>query len=255
MNTYFSTSNLKISAAGGHLTSANSPSGELLFLSSATEEGEGKAIRGGVPIIAPYFGTLLGIEPSHGWARRSIWEVTQAEAETESLHASISREGLALDVHAQELDDGFSISLRLTNTTDAVETVQLAFHPYFKVSNIGDAQVEGFDGVEVLDRLTDTTSTQVGAITFDGEFDRIALGTPTAIISDAKRTITITAQGHDSTVVWNPGEARAAELKDLGAGEWQDFVCVEPALLGADQQGVKVAPQESVTLEMTVRAN
>lgn len=250
MNSYFSTDALKISAAGGHLVSANSPTGELLFLSSATEDGEGKAIRGGVPIIAPWFGTLLGIEPFHGWAQRSVWEVT----ENEGLHAAYSQAGLTLNVQVNELKDGFSIALRLTNDTDNAETVQLAFHPYFKVSDIADVQVEGFDGVEVLDRLTDQVAPQDGAISFTEEFDRIALGTPTAIISDAERTITITAEGHDSTVIWNPGEARAAEIKDLGAGEWRDFVCVEPALLGADQQGVKVAPQESITLEMTVRA-
>jgi len=44
------------------------------------------------------------------------------------------------------------------------------------------------------------------------------------------------------TVIWNPGEARAAAIADLGAGEWRDYVCVEPGRVSAETAGA--APQK-----------
>ncbi|BAU96656.1 aldose 1-epimerase [Corynebacterium suranareeae] len=249
MTTFITSGGLEFSPAGAHIVHADSPEGELLYLSSATKFGEGNAIRGGVPLIAPWFGGLLGLEPSHGWARRSAWDVTD---ENGQIHASYGRDGLLLDVRSSSTKVGFEITMRLRNDTDEARTVQLAFHPYFKVEDVEKIEVRGLDGVDILDRLNDEVETQDGAITFEGEFDRIALGTPVVRIFDTERIITIEGDGHDSTVVWNPGESRASSMADIGDGEWRDFVCVEPALLGADQQGVRVAPGQSVTVGMQV---
>jgi glucose-6-phosphate 1-epimerase len=42
------------------------------------------------------------------------------------------------------------------------------------------------------------------------------------------RRITITPQGAGASVLWSPGEDRAAELKDLGS-QWTRMVCLESA--------------------------
>ena len=39
--------------------------------------------------------------------------------------------------------------------------------------------------------------------------------------------------GLADAVVWNIGEAKSAEMKDLGAGEWRKYVCVEAAQIGS----------------------
>ncbi|VTQ80414.1 aldose 1-epimerase [Corynebacterium pseudotuberculosis] len=49
-----------------------------------------------------------------------------------------------------------------------------------------------------------------------------------------KGLITVKGQGTDHFIVWNPGEKLASEMSDMGTGEWRNFVCVEPALLGED---------------------
>jgi D-hexose-6-phosphate mutarotase len=48
----------------------------LLFMSPASQFAVGKAIRGGVPIIFPWFGAREGF-PSHGFARVTEWELEE----------------------------------------------------------------------------------------------------------------------------------------------------------------------------------
>lgn len=240
---------LTVSPIGAHLTSAEFPSGDILFLSSTARFEEGSAIRGGVPLIAPWFGTLLDKQPSHGWARTSTWEVMDGE----KISAGLEKDGFELQVDIWRTDEGFEMTLGLTNQTDNTEKVQLAFHPYFRVGDIEATTISGAEGMPILDRLTEETSTQEGAISFAGEYDRVVLGEPTMLIHDHTRTIEVTGRGHDATVVWNPAAERAAQLDDLGEGEWRNFVCVEPALLGPDLKGVDVEPGGSVSIGMVVK--
>lgn len=43
-------------------------------------------------------------------------------------------------------------------------------------------------------------------------------------------------------VIWNPGEARAAGIADLGADEWRQYVCIEPGRVSAETAAA--APQK-----------
>lgn len=66
-----------------------------------------------------------------------------------------------------------------------------------------------------------------------GEVDRVYLATPAGLVlHDGARKLSINAQGFKDTVVWNIGAEKASTLADLGAGEWQQFVCVESAVIG-----------------------
>lgn len=238
-----------LSPVGAHLTSADFDSGEVLFLSSESRFGEGNAIRGGVPLIAPWFGTLLGREPQHGWARTTGWEVMEGE----KISAGLVRDGLELQMTLWRTELGFEMNLGLTNKSDRTESVQLAFHPYFRVADVEKTTVTGAEGNTILDRLTDNTATQDGPITFDGLYDRVVLGSPDMLIDDGYRTIEVIGRGHDATVVWNPGAEKGASFDDLGDDEWRNFVCVEPALLGEDLKGVEVEPGDSISIGMEVK--
>jgi glucose-6-phosphate 1-epimerase len=65
---------------GAHVTGFQK-NGEppLLFMSRASQFVVGKAIRGGVPIIFPWFGAHEGF-PSHGFARVTEWEWEESSA-------------------------------------------------------------------------------------------------------------------------------------------------------------------------------
>eukprot|EP00543_Licmophora_paradoxa_P004705 CAMPEP_0202452642 /NCGR_PEP_ID=MMETSP1360-20130828/10801_1 /ASSEMBLY_ACC=CAM_ASM_000848 /TAXON_ID=515479 /ORGANISM="Licmophora paradoxa, Strain CCMP2313" /LENGTH=335 /DNA_ID=CAMNT_0049071511 /DNA_START=84 /DNA_END=1091 /DNA_ORIENTATION=- len=63
---------------GASVTSYQTSTGrELLFVSSAAKLDGSKAIRGGIPVVFPQFGTSLGFPqmPSHGFARINTWKV------------------------------------------------------------------------------------------------------------------------------------------------------------------------------------
>jgi len=63
---------------GAHVTHYR-PAGQrpLLFLSERSRFATGKAIRGGVPVIFPWFGARAGHSeaPDHGFARTREWAV------------------------------------------------------------------------------------------------------------------------------------------------------------------------------------
>lgn len=240
--------NLSYDPNGAHVTSLETEWGDLFYLSSASDFGELAAIRGGVPIIAPWFATFLG-DLQHGWARRSAWTI---EETADGFHAELAKEGLSLGVDAVARANGMNIRLSIENTTAESRRIQLGFHPYFRVSDVEGIVVRGLEGVDVVDRVSGETFPAEGDLSFDGLVDVIALGAPEVRIIDRDRVITVRSNGGDSTVVWNPGEKKADSMGDIGVHEWNDFVCVEPALLGARQEGVQLTPGEINILEMDV---
>src|SRR5512142_2952442 len=65
---------------GGHVTDFRKK-GEppLLFTSQFSRFMPGQPIRGGIPIVFPWFGPREG-EPAHGFARISEWDLHEATA-------------------------------------------------------------------------------------------------------------------------------------------------------------------------------
>lgn len=236
------------SPAGAHLTAVDTQLGDLLYLSTAAKIGVGESIRGGVPVIAPWFNDLLGREPAHGWARRKEWNITETEG---GFDAKLTWRGVALELTVRPTADGFAETLTATNLGQKPTTVQLAFHPYFRVSDVRNITVEG-----AADE----------PITFDGGlFDRAFAVTPSEDLGSespvrivdegAGRVINMYGFGSDFTVVWNPGEEKAAGMTDVGEGEWNQFVCVEPAKLGTNKGGITLPTSGSATLGMLVGAS
>ena len=77
---------------GAHLTSWITGGRENLFVSSKAEYGNGKAVRGGVPICWPQF-AAKGPYTKHGFCRNSAeWTVVRTSTEpcTRSLSLSLS---------------------------------------------------------------------------------------------------------------------------------------------------------------------
>lgn len=69
-----------ISIYGGQILSFKpvDEKADMLFLSKKSLYGDGKAIRGGIPVCWPWFGPdPKGLQrPNHGFVRNHLWEVT-----------------------------------------------------------------------------------------------------------------------------------------------------------------------------------
>jgi len=147
---------------------------------------------------------------------------------------------------------GRSLTLELstTNHSDQDLTLGQALHTYFAVDDIAQTNVVGLDGKAFLDKPEGfALKTQTGPVTFSAEVDRIYLDTPdSVVINDGKRKITVIKQGSHSTVVWNPWQAVAEKMGDLGKDGYRKMLCVESA--NAAEDVVTIQPGKCHTLRV-----
>ena len=249
---------------GAHVTQwAPSGARPVIWLSPAAKFAPGKSIRGGVPICWPWFGPH-GSEsnyPAHGFARTVPWEIVASNSEgdadvvrlrlldSETTRAQWPRPSeLTLEVRV-----GAALELTLTtrNIGKFPITVGEALHTYFAVGDVRQTRVQGLDGLSYIDKVDGfKTKQQKGAVTIDGEVDRIYLDSiEDCIIDDPawKRRIRIAKRGSRSTVVWNPGSAKAQQMGDFGGPEGHlGMLCVESG--NAADNVVSIEPNASHSL-------
>jgi glucose-6-phosphate 1-epimerase len=240
----------------------------VLFMSAKSHFAVGKAIRGGVPLVFPWFADRTGglPGPAHGFARTMEWEVVAAERRNEGVALSFkllpdqTTRDLGFDhfVLVYEVIVGATLTLALDveNVGDSPLIFEEALHAYFAISDVHGIEVDGLGDTDYLDRAHQAVRKHqaAGAIRFAAETDQLHLNTRAAVtISDPgwKRRIVIEKRGSESTVVWNPWTEKAARLADFGDDEWPHMVCVEPA--NAAENAVTVAPGARHTMGMTVR--
>jgi D-hexose-6-phosphate mutarotase len=254
VDTAFSTATIALQ--GAHVMGWQ-PLGQkpVIWLSPDAKLAPGKSIRGGVPLCWPWFGphpTEAGY-PGHGFARTIPWTLNDARKlpdgrvrlEFEPLLDATTRAQWPHDSKVKAtitIGQELVIGLATTNTGDTPFPLGQALHTYFAVGDISQTQIAGLGGCAYIDKLAgDKRKKQKGMVTFAGEMDRVYLDTPgcCGIIDPLwKRTILITSTGSRSTVVWNPGAAKAAKMGDFGKirgkqGE-DTMVCVETANAAAD---------------------
>jgi glucose-6-phosphate 1-epimerase len=231
---------------GAHLTQfCPRQQREMLFVSRQSHFAPGKAIRGGIPVIFPWFGPRDGHpeSPMHGLVRTREWDLidvkvpdTGPASVTFAFHSN--EETLGAWPHPFDLQLQFQLGATLRilwevrNTGPEAFTFEQALHPYFPVEDIHSAQVTGLRGASYLDKTAgpDLQHDTAESVQFIRETDRLYLDTsgPLTLENPAGKTrLRITKAGSQSSVVWNPWIAKAAALADLGDEEWQRFVCVE----------------------------
>lgn len=226
--------NAQIVAQGAHLTRFQN----WFYLSPRAIYEEDQAIRGGIPIVFPWFGPNFRFPeaPAHGFARTALWEL-ENQSENGALwtltNENASSEFWPFAYRARlEFSFGETLDLRfgIENLDRRALDFEFAFHSYFAVSDVRAIRIEGLDGRAFLDQ-TDKLARHIqrGSVVFGHETDRIYLDTqgPLEIIDGEGGFVLESLGGWSSTVVWNPWEEKAARLKDLGADEWPRFVCVE----------------------------
>ena len=236
----------RFSPQGAHLLEFTPQGGQpLLFLSKRTHLAPGKAIRGGVPVIFPWFGPRNGhpASPMHGLVRTRLWNIDALSVPENgpasvrfSIHSNEETQKLWPHAFALSLEfilgSALDIRWEVKNTGPAPFTFEQALHPYFPVRDVHSASVSGLRNAEYIDK-TDAFHRKLDsaeAVTFAAETDRLYLHTSTdCVLHDpaAGRKLTISKTGSSSSVVWNPWITKAAALEDLGDDEWPHFTCVE----------------------------
>ena len=247
-----------IHAHGAHVLSWV-PAGhhEVLFLARGAVFDSGAAIRGGIPVVFPWFGPgrTPGMSPSHGFARTALWhlvgvddgpDIARAEfrltnADATSAWFPAAFEATLTVAFGRELE----VALAVRNTGAEPFSYEDALHAYFRVSDIEQIGIDGLDGAEYFDKTAPAGSPpgrQSGPIAFAGEVDRVYDSTASVRIADPgwDRAIAIAKEGSGSTIVWNPWAEVAGALPDLEPGEWRGFVCVEVG--NARERAVELGP-------------
>ena len=251
---------------GGHLTSWKSQaSGEVLYLSPNSLFEDGRAIRGGIPICFPWFGDKTDdpVAPAHGFVRTKEWQLESIEAEGDNVVVSMSTQSDASTRKWWPFDfrllcrarfgDELGLELTAVNNGSSVFTFEEALHAYFAVKDSESAFVRGLDATVYLDKTDKfVKKLQSDDVHFSAETDRVYLNTTSELrLFDpaGKRIVRIEKENSQTTVLWNPWSEKSAALKDLGAGEWKNFVCIETTNVGTF--AVKLQPGESHTMAMT----
>lgn len=257
----------KVSLYGAQVLSFT-PKGErnLLFLSKDAFYQNGKAIRGGIPICWPWFGSHPDNKdlPSHGFARLSNWEVIQTSSSEDEVLIQLQLKNTeateALWPYKFEtrlnLSIGKSLELTLTtiNKDDKAFTITSALHSYLNISDSEKIKLEGLENTQYRDDVLHVKSLQNESfLSIKGEVDSQYFDTTKdCIIHDPerKRKLKISKEGSKVTVVWNPGSELAAKITDLGDKEYQNMLCVEAANNMND--AITIQPNESHSLSTQI---
>jgi glucose-6-phosphate 1-epimerase len=165
----------------------------ILFTSPNAVFAPGRAIRGGVPIVFPWFGPNrhAPAAPQHGFARTTTWHLDGVETTgSESLTLTL---GLGDgDVGSPFWPEPFraiytvmfarTLSLRLAVQNRATHpiTFEEALHAYFAISDISTIAISGLAGTTYIDK-TDAARRKpqtAALVTITAETDRVYLGMP-----------------------------------------------------------------------------
>jgi glucose-6-phosphate 1-epimerase len=218
----------------------------VLWASNLATFTLGKAIRGGLPICWPWFGSHQTNSqlPGHGYARISPWDVSATEITNEgAIRITLRMQDTDMSLAhfsssvrlAVQITVGRELTVELTTTNESNQVIVLTegLHTYFRVGDVSRINISGLDGVEYVDLLSNNIRRiQEGPIRFYNELGRIYMNTTAAcVIEDPllNRRIIIEKNGSLCTAVWNPWASTAAKIVDLGGEDWRTMVCLEGA--------------------------
>jgi glucose-6-phosphate 1-epimerase len=237
----------------------------LIFMSPKSHFAPGKPIRGGVPVIFPWFGNRDG-EPSHGFARITEWQPVKTPSAPDgavTLHFALP------EIPGREawknLRTKFIVTVSNTLTMELIATnescdetleIEDCLHTYFHVGDIGAVFITGLQGASYIDNAGDGH----GALKTDGEptlritkeTNRLYQNTASiAEIRDEllKRTIRVEKFNSQSTVVWNPWTTQKLP-DDFDPAEHRHMVCVESG--NVKQNKISLAPGKTSVLKVVI---
>jgi D-hexose-6-phosphate mutarotase len=246
---------------GAHVTrfkKQNEP--PLLFMSQCSRFVEDQPIRGGIPVIFPWFGPREGMA-QHGFARVKNWELKEfAPAADGSVSVRFRLpdcpEASSYPPFTVEyvvtVNETLKLELLVKNDSSGEELdFENCLHTYFEVGDASQITVQGLQGASYQDKTAPFAlrKEKEPVIRIASEVDRTYLDTTGAVeILDPAlgRKILVEKSGSRSTVVWNPWIAKSQQMPDFGSEEYQRMVCVESGNVSSNS--VKLAPGQSSSL-------
>lgn len=248
---------------GAHITAWQPAGAEpALFLSEKSAFAADKAIRGGIPLVFPWFGPRTD-GPVHGFARTEVWKLDFGAYAADELHLSLTLEpndltrSLGYDhfLAAYQITFGRELRVRLSvaNDSDEPMRVEEALHTYLQVGDVEQVRVHGLFEIEYLDKIDNFArkTQREPVLTFTGPTDRPYLNTTSPIVVDdpvLHRRITVTKGNSNTTVVWNPWAN--AGLADMPEDGWRHMLCVESA--NAIENALLLQPRAAHVMETTI---
>jgi glucose-6-phosphate 1-epimerase len=258
----------------GAQVTAWQPPGErpVLFTSPNSAFAPGRAIRGGIPIVYPWFSANrhASVAPQHGFARTAPWHlegVETAGAESLTLTLSLSDGDAGSPVWPAPVraiytvNFGKTLSLRLAVQNRATHPIifEQALHTYIAMSDITDIAISGLAGTTYIDK-TDAARRKLqtaALVTITAETDSVYLDTPgQCVIEDRgwNRRIAIEKDGAASSVVWNPWAEKAAAMVDLRDPAWRGMVCVEAGNIADHEVRLAADAEHVMSIAISVEA-
>jgi glucose-6-phosphate 1-epimerase len=153
-------------------------------------------------------------------------------------------------VHRVTFGSELKLELVCINTGKTPLHFEEALHTYNRVADVGTVGLQGLDGTRFLDNTdSNKEKAQFGDVTIASQTDNAFINTQNAVdLLDPKlrRRIRLRKVNSSTTVVWNPWQEGAMGLRDLGEGEWKQFLCVEASNIMGD--AVTLAPEQEHTI-------
>ena len=279
---------------GAHVTHWK-PAGQapVIFLSQRAEFAPGKPIRGGVPIVFPWFSERHDGKtgPQHGFARISEWDLAFAAMSGDDLHLAFTlapnelSRSLGFDHFklGYRVTVGRKLTLEMTVANDsgnggargggsaaatagadaaahgAPLVFEQALHTYYEVADARQVSIDGLGGVTFIDKVDDMKRKvqPAGALKFEGRTDRPYLNTTaTCVLHDpaGKRRIVVAKSGSNSTVVWNPWKEFTAKMVDMEPDAWLHMTAIETANVGEDAITLQPGATHTMRADISIEA-
>jgi glucose-6-phosphate 1-epimerase len=237
----------------------------LIFVSRKSYFVSGKPIRGGVPVILPWFGNRDG-EPSHGFVRITEWQLVKTSAAPDgavtlcfALPEIPGREAwknLRTEFIVTVSDKLMMELIAANESCDETLEIENCLHTYFHVGDIGAVSIDGLRGVHYLDNAAggngELKTQNESPLRIAKETNRLYLDTTSAVeIRDENlgRAIRVEKSGSKSTVVWNPWTTQKLP-DDFDPAEHKHMVCVESG--NVKQNKISLAPGKTSALKVVL---
>ncbi|MBX3464327.1 MAG: D-hexose-6-phosphate mutarotase [Planctomycetes bacterium] len=254
----------EVSLCGAQVLRWQHAGGEVLWTASQPKYAAGQPVRGGVPLVFPWFGDHATDPklPAHGFARNRTWTLVHANDTPEVVLELTDDEATrAMWPHSFRLRLsvvlGAKLRLGLTveNTGGEPFAFEAALHSYFVVGDVRTASVHGLEGLPCTEQAAEPEAQwdRAQPLRFRAETDRIFQGVPERLELRSPalaRTVTLLARDARSAIVWNPWPAKTAKLSQMAPDDWQRFCCVETA--NVREHAVRLGAGEAHRLALAI---
>jgi D-hexose-6-phosphate mutarotase len=234
----------------------------LLFMSRKSWFASDKPIRGGVPVIFPWFGGRDG-EPAHGFARIVAWQLVKTSADSNSVRLHFTLPQIAEREAWKNLRTEFvvtvgdTLAMELISKNDSGDEtfeIENCLHTYFQTGDINQTSISGLEKLPFDDFASGANGARRPAenstLRITKETNRVYFDSPETVeIRDEnlRRVIRVEKSDSKSTVVWNPWTTQKLP-DDFDPPEHAQMACVESG--NVKQNKISLAPGKTAALKV-----